>query len=42
MIVFEYMYDMMDVFGPLMDEWGCGNRRHVNENYIEVRMYNIH
>ena len=39
MIVFEYMFDMMAIFGPLMDEWamkektekieesGCGMAR---------------
>ena len=29
MIVFEYLYKMMDVFGPLMDEWAEGGHRHI-------------
>lgn len=27
MITFEYLYGMMDVFGPLMDEYAYGERR---------------
>lgn len=27
MIVFEYLYGMMDVFGLLMDEYAYGKRR---------------
>lgn len=38
MIVFEYMYQMMDVFGPLMDEYAKGEVRHIgNEDRDEVR-----
>jgi hypothetical protein len=38
MIVFKYLYDMMDVFGPLMDQWAKGERRHVgNEDDDQVR-----
>ena len=28
--MFEYLYGMMDTFGPLMDQWASGERRHVN------------
>jgi hypothetical protein len=38
MIVFKYLYDMMDVFGPLMDKWANGEKRHVgNEDDDQVR-----
>ena len=30
MIVFEYFYRMMDIFGPRMDEWACGKHRHID------------
>ena len=30
MIVFEYFYHMMDIFGPRMDEWACGKHRHID------------
>ncbi len=30
MIVFEYLYGMMDVFGPEMDKYANGERRHVD------------
>jgi hypothetical protein len=37
MIVFEYLYKMMDVFGPLMDKWANGALRHIeNEDDDEV------
>ena len=40
MIVFEYLYGMMDVFGPLMDKWASGKRRHVgNEDDDKVRCH---
>ena len=39
MIVFEYLHQMMDVFGPLMDEWAAGERRHIeNENDDDVKL----
>ncbi len=38
MIVFEYLFDMMDVFGPLMDEYAKGEVRHIdNEDKDKVR-----
>ena len=38
MIVFEYMYDNMDVFGHHMDQWATGKRRHIgNEDDSMVR-----
>ncbi len=37
MIVFEYLYDMMDVLGPLMDEYANGEHRVIdNEDDEEV------
>ena len=37
MIVFEYLYKMMKVFGPLMDEWAHGKFRHIeNEDHDVV------
>ena len=37
MIVFEYLYDMMDTFGPLMDRWATGQQRHIdNKDMDEV------
>ena len=37
MIVFEYLYKMMEVFGPLMDEWAHGKFRHIeNEDHDVV------
>ena len=36
--MFKYLYDMMDTFGPLMDKWASGERRHVgNEDDDQVR-----
>ena len=32
MIVFEYMYKMMDVFGPLMDKWAAKEQARSEEN----------
>ena len=38
MIVFMYLYDMMEVFGELMDQWAKGEQRHVgNEDDDQVR-----
>ncbi len=40
MIVFEYLYGMMDILSPLMDEWANGEYRHVdNEDEDMVRVY---
>ena len=30
MMVFKYFFDKMALFGPKMDAWACGNRRHVD------------
>ena len=41
MIVFGYLYDMMDTFGPLMDQWANGEKRHVgNEDDDQVSSFN--
>ncbi len=38
MIVFEYLYGMIDILSPLMDEWANGEHRHVdNEDEDMVR-----
>ncbi len=40
MIVFEYLYGMMDILSPLMDEWANGEHRYVdNEDEDMVRVY---
>ncbi len=40
MIVFEYLYGMMDILSPLMDEWANGEHRHVDiEDEDMVRVY---
>lgn len=36
MIVFEYLYQMMGVFGPLMDEWARGRQRHIENEDDDV------
>ena len=37
-MVFEYLYGMMEEFGPRMDEWATGKCRHVgNEDDDQVR-----
>jgi hypothetical protein len=36
MIVFECLYKMMDVFGPLMDDWANGKNRHVENEEDNV------
>ena len=42
MIVFEYLYDMMDVFGPLMDKYAKGDLRHIdNEDKDKVCKTNM-
>ena len=42
MIVFEYLHGMMEVFGPLMDEWAHGHHRHIeNEDVDDVRMSSL-
>ena len=42
MIVFEYLYGMMAVFGPLMDDWAHGNHRHIeNEDDDDVRLSSL-
>ena len=39
MIVFEYLYKMMGIFGPLMDDWARGKYRHIeNEEDNVVRI----
>ncbi len=39
MIVFEYLYGMMNILSPLMDEWANGEHRHVdNEDEDMVRV----
>ena len=35
MIAFEYLHHMMDVFGPLMDEWARGDNRHIENEEDE-------
>ena len=42
MIVFEYLHGMMEVFGPLMDEWARGDHHHIeNEDDDDVRMCSL-
>lgn len=36
MIVFEYIYDKMDILGPLMTEWAEGKHRHVGNEEHKV------
>ncbi len=39
MIVFRYFYDKMDLFGPHMDKYASGKRRHIdNEDEDNVRV----
>ncbi len=39
--MFEYMYGMMEEFGPRMDRWARGDLRHVdNEDDDVVRVSN--
>lgn len=44
MIVFEYMYEMMGVFGPLMDQWAKKEMEEMKENggITKVRIYSIY
>ncbi len=40
MIVFEYLYGMMDILSHKMDEWANGEHRHVdNEDEDMVRVH---
>ena len=41
MIVFEYMYKMMDVFGPLMDEWAAKEQTERKENSGTAKVRHI-
>lgn len=44
MIVFEYLYQMMGVFGPLMDEWARGRQRHIeneDDNLVTLSLFNV-
>jgi hypothetical protein len=36
MIVFEYLYKMMDVFGPLMDDRARSVHHHVEDNMVKI------
>ena len=50
MIVFEYLYGMMNIFGPLMDEYAMGKKKlvdstevcHIQKKFIDpIMMYDF-
>ena len=28
--MFKYLFEKMNIFAPPMNDWACGNRRHIN------------
>ena len=41
MIVFEYLYSMMDVFGPLMDQYANGEIKLIDSKEVSILAINI-